>query len=419
MNQRPPNEPSRRFPQPHRLWDDPTRHAPSLGCPSCQEFHKCGGVHTDAGILDCHDLCSCADKSRCDNVCRFNPALFVARMREVGGLGFENAPRVSVQDIPVLPLIAPFVDHRYARTSTLDEPIVALSLYEVVNMATGQVHVTSRQALADRFRIPASAIVVLSGVDKDAPIESWWALKNRPEILARLSELGISLITSPNYSVLTDVPRTDNLHAMKRILLTWTEMAAAGLSAALHVNSRTEQDYLRWGDLIAERSEIQILAFEFATGGGRGERIDWHVEQLGRLADRVGRELALVIRGGGRKLPNLREHFAQVTLIETDAFYKTHRRRRAFLTEAGRLKWAAHPTPPGAAIDELLAQNVAVVRAYFELGPEREPRLRPIRSAPDRNDETAQYGFLRYFDMTGEAGGIAPKSHHVVVAAKA
>lgn len=409
MNQRPPNEPSRRFPHPHRLWDDPSRHAPSLGCPSCQEFRRCGGVHTDAGIVDCHDLCSCTDRSRCDNVCRFNPALFVARMREIDGLGFENAPRVPMRTIPILPLIAPFVDHRYARSSILDEPTVALSLYEVVNMATGQAHVASRQALADRFRIPVNSTVILSGVNKDAPIESWWALKNRPEILAKLCELGIGVVTSPNYSVLTDVPRTDNLHAMKRILLTWTEMAAAGLSAALHVNSRTERDYQRWGDLIAERPEIQILAFEFATGGGRGERIDWHVEQLCKLADRVGRGLALVIRGGGRKLPTLRKHFAQVTLIETDAFYRAHRRRRAYLTEAGRLKWAKQLTPPGAAIDELLANNVAVVRAHFEIGPEQEPRLRPARRATNGNDEAAQSGFLRYFDLAGEAGA-SPES---------
>ena len=44
-------------------------------------------------------------------------------------------------------------------------------------------------------------------------------------------------------------------------------MAAAGLSPP-HVNGRTEQDYARWGDLIAERPEIEILAFEFATGAG-------------------------------------------------------------------------------------------------------------------------------------------------------
>ena len=346
MNRRPPHEPSRHFPQPQRLWDDATRHAKSLGCPTCLERDHCGGVHTDAGVLDCRDLCSCKDKSRCDMVCRFNPSMFVARMREVGGLDFANAPRARVNGVPALPMIVPFVDHRYGRSATLDEPVVALSLYELVNLATGTSHVASRAELADRFRIPESATVIVSGVDKDDPIERWWELKERAVILRALRALGVALVTTPNYSVLTDVPRTDNLHAMKRIVLAWTEMAAAGLPAALHVNGRTLHDFVRWGDLIAERPEIEILAFEFATGCGRGERIDWHVTQLCALAARVGRPLALVIRGGGRKLSELRRHFAHVSLIETEAFSRTIRRRRAYLTESGRLKWAKCRFPP-------------------------------------------------------------------------
>lgn len=55
--------------------------------------------------------------------------------------------------------------------------------------------------------------------------------------------------------------------------------------------------------------------------------------QLCALAARVRRPLALVIRGGGRKLGELRRHFANVSLIETEAFSRTIRRRRAYLTE--------------------------------------------------------------------------------------
>jgi hypothetical protein len=159
-------------------------------------------------------------------------------MREVRGLGFANAPRAPTNGVPAIPLIVPFVDHRYGRSATLDEPVVALSLYGLVNLATGSSHVTYRAELADRFRIPEGATVIVSGVDKDDPIERWWELKERAIILEALRALGIALVTTPNYSVLTDVPRTDNLHAMKRILLAWTEMAQAGLPAALHVNGR-------------------------------------------------------------------------------------------------------------------------------------------------------------------------------------
>lgn len=422
MNRRPSHEPSRPFPQPRRLWDDATRHAPSLGCPTCLERDRCGSVHTDAGILDCRDLCSCQDKTKCDMVCRFNPRTFVARMREVGGLGFETAPRAAVIGVPLLPAIVPFVDHRYGRAATLDEPAVAISLYELVNLATGKPHVASRAELSARFLIPEGAMIVVSGVDKDGPIERWWELKDRPAILAALQALGVALVTTPNYSVLTDVPRTDNLHAMKRILLAWTEMAGAGLPAALHVNGRTQHDYARWVELIADRPEIEILAFEFATGCGRGERIDWHVAQLCALADRVGRPLALVIRGGGRKLDALQRHFSRVTLVETEAFSRTIRRRRAYLTESGRLKWAKFPTPEGAPIDDLLAHNVALVRASYETFARPASRLRSptrrVRRAAHRDGESVQPGLLRQLHLPGEARGVAPEPQGVVAAAK-
>lgn len=422
MNGRPPHEPSRHFPQPNTLWDDAARHAPSLGCPTCLEQDRCGGVHTNAGIFDCGDLCTCKDKSKCDMVCRSKPSHFVARMREIGGLGFENAPRVSANGVPALPAVVPFVDHRYGRATTLDEPVVAISLYELVNLATGKPHVTSRAELAARFLIPEDAVIIVTGVDKDNPIERWWELEERASILAALKVLGITLITAPNYSVLTDVPRTDNLHSMKRILLAWTEMAAVGLPAALHVNGRTQHDYTRWAELVADRPEIEILAFEFATGCGRGERIDWHVAELCALADRVGRPLSLVIRGGGRKIAELRRHFAQITLVETDAFSKTIRRRRAYLTEAGRLKWAKSPTPKGAPIDDLLAHNIAFVRASYGTAAKPPLRLKPptrrLRRTVHRDGEPVQPSLLRQLHLSSEARGVPPEPQGVVAAAK-
>jgi hypothetical protein len=356
-------------------------------------------------------------------VCRFNPSQFVRRMREVGGLGFENAPRVARLSAPVLPAIIPFIDHKYRRSTTLDEPTVAVSLYEVVNLATGELHVRTREELAARFLVPSGAAVVLSGVGKDPAIERWWELANRSALLDGLRQLGITLVTSPNYSVLNDVPRTDNLHAMKRILLAWSEMAAAGLPAALHVNARTEHDYTRWGNLVLARPEIDILAFEFATGCGRGGRIDWHVAQLCRLARFAERPLSLVIRGGGRSLNELREHFAHVALLETDAFTRTHRRRRAYFNEAGRLRWAHFPTPPGGALDDLLAHNVALVRTDYEAKAGGPPRL-PVfamparRPAAHRNSEARQPSLLSNLDLPCEAGAVAPERQGMIAAAK-
>lgn len=422
MNVRPPHKPTRQFKEPEKLWDDPSRHAQSLGCPTCLERDRCGGVHTDAGVLDCRDLCTCADQSTCDLVCRFNPSLFVARMREVRGLDFHSTPRTSANGVPTMPLVVPLIYHRYSRSAVLDEPVVALSLYDLVNLATGTLRVTSRADLAARFLIPEGAEVIVSGVDKDVPIERWWSSKDRGSLLASLNELGVTLVTTPNYSVLTDVPRTDNLHAMKRILLTWTEMASTGMPTALHVNARTEHDYIRWGDLIIERKEIEILAFEFASGCGWGERIDWHVTQLCGLADRVGRPLAIVIRGGGRKLKELRRHFAQVTLVETEAFARTIKRRRAYISKTGHLKWVKVSTPVGAPVDGLLAHNVRHVRAShvrrLHASIPSEPLPCRLHLAAHRDGEAVKPRFLKELHLASEARGVSPDSQSVVATAK-
>jgi Domain of unknown function (DUF4417) len=366
MNRRPPNEPSRKFAKPNRLWNDSTVHPMSLGCVGCLERNRCGGVHTDAGVLDCKDLCTCLDKSTCDMVCRFNPSQFVRRMREIGGSSFDNVPRMHPLAVQNLPLVTSLIDHKIRRSLPLQESTIALSLYDIVNLRTGKAHAHNREELAERFLISPHARLIISGVNRDDPIERWWELKNRHEILSALAHLDISLMTSPNYSVLTDVPRTDNLHSMKRILIAWAEMIEAGIAAALHINARTEYDYQRWIDLISERSEIQAIAFEFGTGSGFGDRIDWHVNQLCRLADQIARPLTLVMRGGTRKARKLSAHFSHVTLIDTEAFSRMTWRRKAILLDSGRIKWARHPTPEGAPLDDLLAHNVATVRAGYE-----------------------------------------------------
>lgn len=346
-------------------------------------------------------------------------------MDEVRGIGFENVSQAKMVSVSNLPLVAPLIEHKAARASTLNEPVIAVSLYDVVNLATGKLHFSTREAFGQRFRVPPDAAVIVSGVGKDAKVERWWALPNRAAILSELAAFGVALVTTPNFSVLTDVPRTDNLHAMKRILLAWTEMANAGLPTALHTNARTEHDYSRWTALLHDHPEIGAIAFEFATGGGREGRIEWHVKQLCQMARNVDRPLRLVIRGGGRKLPQLVEAFAGVTLIDTEAFSRTHRRRRAFVTEGGKLRWSKFPTPVNAPLDELLSHNVRMVRTDFAnramggspiITPSVSPR--PHR-APHADDEARQLSFLRDLDLPSQAWRVAREREGMVVAAEA
>jgi hypothetical protein len=129
-----------------------------------------------------------------------------------------------------------------------------------------------------------------------------------------------------------------------------------------------------------------------------------------------------VIRGGGRKLPELVDAFAAVTLLDTEAFSRTHRRRRAFMTEGGKLRWAKFPTPVGAPLDKLLSHNVGMVRTDITHRATGASRIvipsitsRPHRT-PHTNDEARQPSFLRDLDLPAQAWGVARERKGMIVA---
>ncbi|MDO7837106.1 DUF4417 domain-containing protein [Sphingobium sp. HBC34] len=360
----PPDPSLRRLPNTQSLWDDASRSPSSLGCWTCVDKTICGGAHSGASFFDCNDYCRCTDKASCDLVCRGNPTTYVARYREVGTFDLMKAPRAPEIPIASLPSMVPLIEHNSARHGSLNFPIVAIPLHKLVDPDKGKLKFNDREAMAAQFGIDPQARLVVSGVARDLRIERYWASPERPALLAQLRALDITLLTPPNFSVLTGVPRSDNLHAMKRIMLVWVEMAQAGIPTALHINARTERDYERWTELIEARPEISALAVEFATGAGRGTRIDWHVARLGELAANVSRPLRLVLRGGGRVLEPLRQSFAAVTMIDTDAFTKSRCRKQAYFTEGGKLLWRSHPTAEGEPIDSLLQHNVATLHSH-------------------------------------------------------
>ncbi len=423
MPMRPAYEPSTASALAQRLLDDAAKFTPALGCPGCPDFGNCGGLHVETGLFDCNGLCTCQDKANCDMVCRNKPQAFFDRFQEVGGFDLNTVPRVPAQPNPALPSVVPLIGHKYSRMTVLAEKVVALPLYELFHMGTGEPHVRTRAELSERFLIPEDAAIVVTGVDRDIKLEAWWAFGDRERLMATLRDLGVALVTGPNFSLFTDTPRPDNLHSIKRIALSWSELMAGGVLAALHLNARTDHDYRRWTQFVRARPEVTVVAFEFGTGAGYQSRIDWHVDRLCALADRAGRPLTLVLRGGIPALARLRAHFDQVILIETDAFARTLKRRRAEINAAGRLRWVKVTTEKGAPLDELMAHNIATHRAYLQLAMPRRP-LRLVRDPAKRaakhtDGETRQGSLVPNLELTLKAGAVAANFQDVVVAAKA
>jgi hypothetical protein len=232
---------------------------------------------------------------------------------------------------------------------------------------SGEARFQTRTELCAAFKIHPQAQIILSGTDSDPPIENWWQIgrENRRNVIRNLTQLGVALATSPNYSLFVDQPRWDDLHSMKRIGIVCSEMLSEGLQAALHINGRTDTDFQRWTEFVQARPEVQMLAYEFATGTGWIGRREVHLEWLAKLAANVGRPLHLVMRGGVELIPGLATAFARVTFIDTSAFMKTMKRRRAVVEESGKLQWTAAPTKVGAPLDGLLHENVASVTKWM------------------------------------------------------
>lgn len=402
MIERKPHEPMLDFLPQSGTWDDSQGRSLALGCATCPWLKRCGGLHVAAPVFDCLSYCSCEDRSKCDAVCPNNPDTFVNHVREVRGFDLGNVPRAPELPTPALPPVIPYVQHGYRRNGQFTSPSAAIPLYKLYDLRTGKLHVRSKAELAERFRIDPSAQMIATGVDRDFRVESWWEwFWTDADRLKPLRDLGVALITVPNFSLFTNVPRHDNFHAMKRIALSWAAVVNSGVAAALHINARTPTDYRVWLEFIRDRPEVRTLAFEFGTGCGSGNRIEFHVDQLCALARGMGRPLTLILRGGSGYLAKLRDNFAHVAVIETAAFRKTMKRMRGTLRDNGRVKWEQAPTNKGAPLDELLAHNSRVQDQATRDPPQRQPRSALVirhsrpRSTNNADGQPRQTSFLR------------------------
>lgn len=348
-----------------RLWHEPDRRTGSLGCRVCPDLSLCGGLRLKTGLYDCLQFC-CGKPETCDRVCRKHYD-FADRVREVGTFDLGNVPRAPVLEAPVLPRMVPIFYHGSSRQLPAVCGTAALPLYSVFDRRTGIPRFTENDALCENFGIRPGTTLLLTGTDRDRPLERWWELgeAQRLKIIRAMKSAGVGLVTTPNYSLFIDRPRQDNLHAIKRIAIVHEEFLREGIPAALHTNARTEADFGRWAAYVAAHPEITHIAYEFTTGTGRAGRREQHAAWLAEMAVEVGRPLHLVVRGGASVLPILDRVFAGMTVLNTSIFIKTMKRQRAYRKNNGVLGWTRSPTAPGAPVDDLWSKNRQTVEGWL------------------------------------------------------
>jgi hypothetical protein len=282
-----------------------------------------------------------------------------------------------------LPLVVPIIFHKGLQGETYGGSAIALPMYALLHKRTGEVKFETREALCAAFGVSPDTKIILTGTDKDPPLERWWAYHEdgRRRTIERLRVLGICLVTTPNYSLFANVPRFDDLHSMKRIGLVHTEFIQGGVAAALHINGRTERDFEHWGRHVGERDEITHVAYEFGTGAGRSARSVQHARWLSAVAKQTNRPLTLVVRGGLDVLPTLADAYASVVYLDTSAFMKAIKRQRAVPLGNSGMGWRSSPTLPGEPLRPLFDHNIDAVRQVVSL-----------LAAPDLPDRAAAFG---------------------------
>ena len=347
------------------LTDDPQANSMALGCAVCPDKPTCGGLCLSASLLDCLEHC-CGDPSNCTRVCANNPLRYAPQMQEINGFALDNVKRAPIYQAAFADEIAPLVYHGGRRNLAAPGSIFALRVSDLVDFKRREVRFPTRQQLSQAFHINAEAQIILTGVNHDHLIEPWWMLGDaRLGLIEQLKNLGITAVTTPNFSLVLDHPRTDDLHAIKRIAITFAEFQQAGIPTALHPNGRTDRDFQRWARFIAEREEISLLAYEFITGPGTVFRRRFHLDSLAKLAAAIDRPLDIVVRGDPHLIPFLREHFRRVIYIDTTAFMKTLKRQKAHRHSNSGLKWVPAPTAHGQHIDGLYAHNLHEQRQFL------------------------------------------------------
>ena len=201
----PVHPPAAAVPPSAALWYDPALPI-ALGCTVCPDLGLCGGLRIRAAAFDCRWLCACARYGeKCSGVCRTDHRNFLRRAREVGGFALDDTPRAAPLPSPALPEWVPIIYDGTKRKEPLALGTVALPLLSLFYRASGTERFSSREEMLSFFRLSPGTRVILTGVDIDRSLERWWSFSDRPRLIATLRSLGVEMVTSPNFSLFTDV----------------------------------------------------------------------------------------------------------------------------------------------------------------------------------------------------------------------
>ena len=335
----------------------------SLGCQGCHLLKPCGGQTRVGGGWSCLARCTGCDRERCDLVCLGKPARYIEAVSEVNGFGAEDIGPLC-QPPADLPRYIPVVQHEYSRTGFLRLPWVAIPLATLLKWPEGipTPIATTAEALREVFHLRPGTRVLLLGTGKDDPIERYWEARRVRALPAALAALGWSLAVAPNYSLFLDDPRPQHFHNRKRSLICAAEWSAERIPTVPYLHAVCPRDYGFWSDFLSAHSEVTVVAKEFQTGAAKRIRGMWHIEQMARLQDSLGRDLHPLAIGAAQYRLELARRFSDWTIVDSMPFMKAMHRQRACRGER-RIQWKGEID---GSVDALLSYNAAEWGRWIE-----------------------------------------------------
>jgi hypothetical protein len=341
-----------------------------VSCSDCLIHAKCGGLTLDnESYLTCYLECgSCRNNEyrQCLYACPNNPEYFMRELASVEALDYRPRTLLKAPSGARLPLYIPQIHHGYRRVRPFrgTDGYVALSLADIFSKKW-HANCTDRD-LRSHFTVDPSAKVLALGVADDVTLEKWWGYFTHH--LNLLKRMGITAITTPNFSVFENAPRSQTMIHIARIHKFNELLSSAGLAVIPHIYAQTEVDWLGWKEFLLEQAHISTLAMEFQTGLRSPNRAKEYILQLEKLQQSVQRPLSLVAVGAARYVVHLVKVFAErLTVVDSNPFMKAMWRRGTNVIGPLSAKWIERHTHENEPVDSLFWENVTSYEARLEL----------------------------------------------------
>jgi hypothetical protein len=342
-----------------------------IGCSACTLLTECGGLPGDGELWGCFTKCHGCDTKKCMWTClvKGKERMFVERWREVGG--WPPAPLKKLLSPPelTLPFYIPMIHDGRHRVNPLNETFLAVPTFKAVRGRKDGSYGMSGfgpEAFRNDFQLRPDSQALLVSVAPDRYLERYWRDGEYFKVAEALSMAGLLAVTAPNYSFFSDVPRTHSLWNRTRICRAAEMLSESTVATILHIHADTNADWHFWATIIANQAEIKYVCVEFQTGAALPKVGLELIDNLSRLQQIAGRQLHIIAVGGARHLEQLVKTFEHLTIIDSNPFFKTMKRRRLVNRSNSRPIWTKAHTPLGHPLDSLLQDNISTYRLWLD-----------------------------------------------------